>query len=769
MTGSFSVVAADGTGSEIVYNEVLEDRPPLTNWWPVSRSAQDPPNQSPHSVHEKVVPMTIQRLFGLLALAAVVVSIAGKLAAQQPTTQSPTTQTLVSFGEDYQSQLTTTSDATAQVAVDKGAAVLQVATGHKADWPGITIKAPNHSWDLSAFPELVLNVTNLGSEPIAIFCRVDSPGGDGVKNCVTENIRLQPSESKELVVTLRRQLPAALAEKLFGMRGYPGGYEKEKGLDASQITQLIIFVSKPTQDHRFQIGAIRAQGTQPQAHWLSISPDQFFPMIDQFGQFKHADWPGKIHGLEELKQNRRLEQVELAEQSGPAPWNQYGGCSGGPQLKSTGFFYTTKYRDKWWLVDPSGRLFWSHGVDCVGFSQGTTPITDREFYFTDLPGKDSPFSRFYGQASWAPHNYYEDKGTYRTFNFAGANLLRKYGDDFEAAAADTIHKRLRSWSMNTIANWSDSQIYLLRRTPYVVSAGSGGAKPIEGSSGYWGKFPDPFDPSFRAALDRRMNWEQDKSAGDPWCIGYFVDNELAWGDELSLAKSALASPPEQPAKQAFLADLKTKYQTIEKLNESWATAHQSWEALAESRTPPDDKQAKEDLGAFYTRIAEEYFRNCREAVKAVAPDNLYLGCRFAWVNDRGARAAAKYCDVIGYNLYRDDVADFQLPDGIDLPAIIGEFHFGALDRGMFHTGLRPTSSQQARADAYCNYVTGALKNPCLVGTHWFQYSDQATTGRGDGENYQIGLVDICDTPYAETIQAVRDVGSSMYQTRLGEH
>jgi hypothetical protein len=125
--------------------------------------------------------------------------------------------------------------------------------------------------------------------------------------------------------------------------------------------------------------------------------------------------------------------------------------------------------------------------------------------------------------------------------------------------------------------------------------------------------------------------------------------------------------------------------------------------------------------------------------------------------------------VIGYNLYRDDVADFQLPDGIDLPAIIGEFHFGALDRGMFHTGLRPTSSQQARADAYRNYVTGALKNPCLVGTHWFQYSDQATTGRGDGENYQIGLVDICDTPYAETIQAVRDVGSSMYQTRLGEH
>ena len=121
--------------------------------------------------------------------------------------------------------------------------------------------------------------------------------------------------------------------------------------------------------------------------------------------------------------------------------------------------------------------------------------------------------------------------------------------------------------------------------------------------------------------------------------------------------------------------------------------------------------------------------------------------------------------MIGYNLYRDSVADFQLPAGVDMPVIIGEFHFGALDRGMFHTGLRPTESQQARAQAYRNYVTGALKNPCLVGSHWFQYGDQATTGRGDGENYQIGLVNVCDRPYPETVAAVREIGSSMYRVR----
>jgi hypothetical protein len=245
-----------------------------------------------------------------------------------------------------------------------------------------------------------------------------------------------------------------------------------------------------------------------------------------------------------------------------------------------------------------------------------------------------------------------------------------------------------------------------------------------------------------------------------------VDNELAWGEELSLATAALASPPEQAAKQRFLAELQRKYESIGQLNEAWGSEHASWDALAEERTPPDTDKAREDLAEFATEIAERYFRTCSEVVKETAPNNMYLGCRFAWVNDRVVRAAAEHCDVIAYNLYRDSVADFRLPDGIDRPVIIGEFHFGALDRGMFHTGLRPVANQAARAQAYKDYVTGALRNPCIVGSHWFQYGDQATTGRGDGENYQIGLVDICDTPYPETIQAVREVGGAMYRTRF---
>ena len=58
--------------------------------------------------------------------------------------------------------------------------------------------------------------------------------------------------------------------------------------------------------------------------------------------------------------------------------------------------------------------------------------------------------------------------------------------------------------------------------------------------------------------------------------------------------------------------------------------------------------------------------------------------------------------------------------------------------------------------------------PAIIGTHWFQYKDQPTTGRGDGENYQIGFVDICDTPYPEIVQAAREVAQSMYGYRFDE-
>ena len=53
------------------------------------------------------------------------------------------------------------------------------------------------------------------------------------------------------------------------------------------------------------------------------------------------------------------------------------------------------------------------------------------------------------------------------------------------------------------------------------------------------------------------------------------------------------------------------------------------------------------------------------------------------------------------------------------------------------------------------------------GCHWFQYTDQAMTGRYfDGEAYQVGFVSVTDTPYPELVQAARDIGATMYRRRF---
>jgi len=181
--------------------------------------------------------------------------------------------------------------------------------------------------------------------------------------------------------------------------------------------------------------------------------------------------------------------------------------------------------------------------------------------------------------------------------------------------------------------------------------------------------------------------------------------------------------------------------------------------------------------AFDKVMIDRYYAICRMAMKEAAPNKLYLGSRFNLYRiyypqdtslNAAFRIAAKYCDVVSINYYRYGSEDLVLPAGADKPIIIGEFHFGAPDRGLAHSGLRNAYSQLQRAKLYEGYVEESLRNPQIVGTHWFQYGDQPYTGRFDGENYQIGFVDIADHPYPEMVQALRQIGYNLYQIRFSK-
>lgn len=169
------------------------------------------------------------------------------------------------------------------------------------------------------------------------------------------------------------------------------------------------------------------------------------------------------------------------------------------------------------------------------------------------------------------------------------------------------------------------------------------------------------------------------------------------------------------------------------------------------------------------KTVREYFKVIREEIKRLDPQLLYFGCRFAGYTERIVRICADYADVISYNPYRFRLDGLTLPSGVDRPILIGEFHFGSTsDTGLFNPSLVQVSSQSERAKAYRRYVTDALVHPNVVGTHWHQFADQPTTGRFDGENFNVGFTDVCDTPYPEMRDVLREVGEGLYDTRFGK-
>lgn len=70
--------------------------------------------------------------------------------------------------------------------------------------------------------------------------------------------------------------------------------------------------------------------------------------------------------------------------------------------------------------------------------------------------------------------------------------------------------------------------------------------------------------------------------------------------------------------------------------------------------------------------------------------------------------------------------------------------------------------------AYRYYVENAAAIPELIGVHWFEWADEPNTGRNDGENYNIGMVDVTDRPYAELVEALKTTHQRLVAIHSGK-
>ena len=128
-------------------------------------------------------------------------------------------------------------------------------------------------------------------------------------------------------------------------------------------------------------------------------------------------------------------------------------------------------------------------------------------------------------------------------------------------------------------------------------------------------------------------------------------------------------------------------------------------------------------------------------------------------------------DVFSMNCYRervpaDEVA--QIEALLGMPVMVGEWHFGALDVGLPASGIGHVRDQAARGEAYRVYVETAAALPSCVGVHYFTLYDESALGRFDGQNWNIGFLDVCNRPYEPLAAAARVAHERMYPVAAGQ-
>lgn len=332
--------------------------------------------------------------------------------------------------------------------------------------------------------------------------------------------------------------------------------------------------------------------------------------------------------------------------------------------------------------------------------------------------------------------------------------------------------RLQAWGFNTVGNWSAESLADAERVPYTLPLSIvGDYTSISTGNDWWGGMPDPFDPRFAMATERAVAIAARDHRDDPWLIGYYADNELAWagpGDDpqsrYALAYGTLKMTTDVPAKRAFLKQLRDKYRNQAGLSKAWGIDLPAWELMEDPGfvppvPNPEHPEIEADFKYFQKVFADTYFKTISDSLKWHAPNQLLLGGRFAISTPEAVASCAQYCDVLSFNMYTlkpQDGYDFAALAGLDKPVLITEFNFGSSDRGPFWGGVTQVAKEEDRGPAYANFLKQALSEPSIVGVHWFQYLDQPVTGRLlDGENGHFGLVGVTDLPYQGFVETVR--------------
>lgn len=406
---------------------------------------------------------------------------------------------------------------------------------------------------------------------------------------------------------------------------------------------------------------------------------------------------------------------------------------------ATGFFRTEARCDRWWLVDPDGGAFYSFGVNAVTRTPSASQVTGTSAY-TDA-------------------------------------VATAYAD--EEAWAVAIADRFSAWGLNTVGSWSDTALFNSRLPT---------TKNLSLSGGDWesGTVADWWDPAWEADVEARV--AAGVEPGNPYVLGYFLDNEIRWGTDWrgneTLVELYLDLPATAPGKAVAAEALYARFGDLAAINAAFGTSYADNDALLAATSWAAASTDDTLVSAFLTTAADRYFGFTTAAIRALDPDHLVLGNReSAPVTRREVYdAQAPVVDVVSINSYVYDEGIVSLamqlsgsvdpagyvaalaPD-LDRPFLVSEFGFRAADSGLPNSWppFYPEYETQAdRADAFEAYATAAHDAPWVIGYHWFELVDQPAEGRFDGEDNNWGLLTEGDAPYEAVTQRMAEVNPRVF-------
>jgi hypothetical protein len=472
-------------------------------------------------------------------------------------------------------------------------------------------------------------------------------------------------------------------------------------------------------------------------------------LLDELGQSTLHNWPGKSKSVQQVTERLQSQLTNAPLEKWPDNFSKWGGWKE-KRFEANGFFQKHFDGDRWWLVDPDGYAFWSVGLNCVLVGTGAE-VKGLENALTWKPETDGPYAEMY--------RINKDRFT---INYLTGNLIRAFGKSWRKKWEDITMAQLQQLGFNTVANWSDWEMARKAKFPYVRPMRF---RPRKTKLVYR-DFPDVFDPGFKADA---MAYAQTlkSTADDPALIGYFMMNEPTWGfSEEIPAVGMLLNSFESATRDELGRFIFKRYRNDKEFAEAWQV-NAAIKDVATGKWEHDlNAKAMEDLEAFTEIMVDKFFTTLGDACKQVDKDHMNLGVRYYTVPPKWAVKGMRSFDVFSINCYNNKIPSKELKtihEKLNMPTMIGEFHFGALDVGLPASGIGHVRTQADRGKAYRIYVEDAAANPYCVGTHWFTLYDQSALGRFDGENYNIGFYDVCNRQHKPLCDAARKSHWGLYK------